>query len=226
METWKISENRNFKVNGTNDLTSKYLYIHKDYFDKLSNENPYIMGFLTLVRSNKTDPDYYKVDTTIILNKNSVNDCLQFAEGLAKQDVGYKGTASQLQLASGKTTDLIGITDNKNLKLALQVFNDPRPIHNEHTNPKIGSAYAIIPTTLPINDDICPYHIASVIFKDGTSNITLEANAGEQNLKHPLFDIYTPQDTFHDRYKKTYENDNLDVITTELVPKKTELHRK
>ena len=58
----------------------------------------------------------------------------------------------------------------------------------------------------PTTRKSCPYHVASVIFKDGETNITLEADAGKKTQK-PIFDMYSttkPLHTFYANHWKTY----------------------
>ena len=49
----------------------------------------------------------------------------------------------------------------------------------------------MVPHNLPINEDMCPYHVATVIFKDGKTNITVEADAGITNTNKAVFDMYS-----------------------------------
>ena len=56
----------------------------------------------------------------------------------------------------------------------------------------------MIPHSIPLDKGVCPYHAATVIFKDGETNITLEADSGIKTQK-PIFDMYSttiPKYTF------------------------------
>lgn len=128
-------------------------------------------------------------------NQEFFNDCLGFAEYLAT------GERSNTKcLFREKTTDkLFGSSPLKNRKIAREAFQD------ENANPLVGEAYSIVTR---IDTDEVPYHAAYVMFKDGTTNITLEADAGNEILSRPMFDMYDtvdPKQTFHARYKDMYK---------------------
>lgn len=131
-----------------------------------------------------------------------INDCLQFVEGLVIGEPSYRGERSMLRPLGSRIP--FGQSDGRNM----QVANMKRVIQNEHANPNIGEAYAIVRTG-DLWDDVVPYHIAYVLAKDGNSNITIEADAGTK-LRKPVFDIYSvisdSGETFHDRYKAELYN--------------------
>ena len=54
------------------------------------------------------------------------------------------------------------------------------------------------------------------MFKDGTTNITLEADSGNEELQDAIFDMYDTTKkgkTFHDRYIDIYRPANTIVLT-------------
>lgn len=133
------------------------------------------------------------------------NDCLQFAEAMTCGVKDYnkpscvlrekgsqfefgKSYASQLNMANGLSPT--------------KAHNRLPSILNEQANPDAGESYAIV-RRKTIEGQV-PYHIAFVLAKDGDTTITIEADAGNPDLKIPVFDMYSPRDTFHDRYKKMY----------------------
>ena len=132
-------------------------------------------------------------------HKLNPNDCLVLAESLAIDTPGYKSPKCVLKEHS---TDLVfGYTDKQNIKIA----KANNAILNENANPNVGDAYAIVRNK--IIDDEAPYHIAYVIFKDGKTTITMEADSGQPKLKYPVFDMYDTVDkrkSFHSRYSKMY----------------------
>jgi hypothetical protein len=109
---------------------------------------------------------------------------------------------------------------------------------NENANPEIGESYAFVLKKLSHIGE-APYHIAHVLFKDGTTNITLEANAGDEAATQPKFDMYdTELDseyTFHEmtqdnftRSSTTEEQKSIvkDYITIVLQKRKVKLTTK
>jgi hypothetical protein len=53
------------------------------------------------------------------------------------------------------------------------------------------------------------------LFKDGDTNVTLEANAGDPDLEHPVFDMYSstnPALSWHARYINDYKPASTIVI--------------
>lgn len=151
---------------------------------------------------------YYADDTG-----GFVNDCLGLAELLADSTKVASGRAELRAPGSGGTADgkLFGNTYKQNTDIA----QDGGWFTDEATDPAIGEAYAIAPTVLPgeTGKAEAPYHVAAVIAKDGTDNITLEADAGTVRSR-PLFDMYDTQPplarvdanskTFHEVYASGY----------------------
>jgi hypothetical protein len=133
------------------------------------------------------------------------NDCLRFAEGLAKGVVSYKGDACVYKVDGPPTQRKFGVTDKKNMELARKYRKDAA------ADPKKGQAYAIVRTNLikalKEGEDLPPYHIAHVIAEDGDWRVTLEADAGNEDLTRPDFGIYSttqPALSFHETYKEVY----------------------
>ena len=129
-----------------------------------------------------------------------INDCLQFAESLTIGEPNYSGKKCILK---NKSSGLVfGYSDANNIRIATTAS----AVLNERANPEIGETYAIVRQKVAVG--YAPYHIAHVIFKDGNMNITVEADAGNPDLKQPVFDMYstdpTSGGTFHDTYKKMY----------------------
>ncbi len=68
------------------------------------------------------------------------NDCLRFAEGLAKGVVRYTGQTCVFAVQG--TTRKFGVTDKRNIELARKLRKDAA------ANPREGQAYAIVRTDL------------------------------------------------------------------------------
>jgi len=132
-------------------------------------------------------------------HKLNPNDCLVLAEAIAINIPGYKSPKCVLKEHS---TDLVfGYTDKQNIKIA----KANTAILNENANPDIGDAYAIVRNE--IIEKKAPYHIAYVIFKDGDTTITMEADAENPDLEYPMFDMYNTKNkkqSFHSIYSKLY----------------------
>lgn len=87
---------------------------------------------------------------------------------------------------------------------------------NENANPNIGEAYFMGRTGARYKG--CHYHAAAVIAKDGSDNITCEADAGSQ-IDKPVFDMYGIQEhTFHNRYAGSYSTLRNPAITAVARP--------
>jgi hypothetical protein len=131
------------------------------------------------------------------------NDCLRFAEALVKGVVRYTSTTCAYNVSGEKRK--FGVSDQKNIELARKRKK------NAAANPTVGQAYAIVRTNLRTalaqGEDLAPYHIAHVIAEDDEWRITLEADAGNEELKKPVFGIYSTSNeakSFHDTYKEMY----------------------
>lgn len=133
------------------------------------------------------------------------NDCLRFAEGLAKGVVHYAASACVYNVKDSHRK--FGVTDKKNAELARKYRQDAA------ADPRKGQAFAIVRTNLHTalrdGDDLPPYHIAHVIEEDGEWRITLEADAGNPDLRKPVFSIYSitdPEKSFHAMHAPIYGN--------------------
>jgi hypothetical protein len=151
------------------------------------------------------------------VSKSFKNDCLQFAEGLTIDDPNYRGTECVLREKS--TRLLFGDSDEQNMKI-VHLVESNHGEKNERVNPAIGESYAYVLKHIQ-NKDEAPYHIAHVLFKDGTTNITLEANAGDKKAKNPKFDMYDTRIksgvTFHDETKRVfYESHIIEKIPVDV----------
>ncbi len=92
---------------------------------------------------------------------------------------------------------------------------------NELADPAVGEAYGVARTVEPITGETA-FHIAAVVAKDGTDNITLEAEASTARPE-PIFDMYgtipsslRPQGdqslTFHKTYQDVYTSRRLQQV--------------
>ncbi len=153
---------------------------------------------------------HYYVDDT----GGFVNDCLGLSEKLAMSNPADTGRAEFRAPGSGPGEGKVfGNTYTQNTEIA----TNGAWYEDEATDPAIGEAYTIVPTVKPGADPYgnveAPYHAAAVIAKDGTDNITLEADAGVA-LSRPVFDIYDTQPsgtridanskTFHEVYSTNF----------------------
>ena len=70
----------------------------------------------------------------------------------------------------------------------------------------------MVPYEIPVDSGTCPYHVATVVFKDGNTNITIEADAGIK-LDKPIFDMYSVslfKYSFFISHVKTYLDTKVD----------------
>jgi hypothetical protein len=155
------------------------------------------------------------------------NDCLGWAEamtcgvhGLGKSILQEPNTG----LAFGyryKTNKKIGISLNKRKKELA------RPI-NERADPHEGESYAVVRKAEPKIGE-SPYHVAHVLFEDGNTRITIEADAGnaeDKSIVYPSFEIYSilddePQPNFHTYWAGTESEPDIyfGSVTVVLVPR-------
>ncbi len=143
------------------------------------------------------------------------NDCLRFAEALAKGVVRYTDQACVYTVKD--THRKFGVTDRKNMELARKYRKDAT------ADPQVGQAYAIVRTDLlkalkSSTDDLPPYHIAHVIGEDNEWRVTLEADAGNPDLDRPAFGIYSttmPSKSFHETYNSMYGDEAAATLVLE-----------
>ncbi len=143
------------------------------------------------------------------------NDCLQFAESLAKGEVHYSSEECVYRVKGSKRQ--FGDTDKQNIELAKKYKA------NDKADPRKGQSYAIVRTNLKealrsSEEDLPPYHIAHVLAEDGEYRITLEADAGAI-IRKPVFGIYSVRPshdkTFHKTYKEMYGKQAAATIVLE-----------
>jgi hypothetical protein len=137
-----------------------------------------------------------------------VNDCLSFSENLARTTDADSARAEFRAVGDNPTgtARLFGHSDAQNVTIAGGDW-----AQDEAANPAIGEAYGITRNAIPANGET-PYHVALVIAKDGSDNVTLEADASAVRAA-PVFDIYDTAAvaarspgalTFYEVYEATY----------------------
>jgi len=136
-----------------------------------------------------------------------INDCLLFAEALCLNKTVYNSKKSVFK--EKNTGKVFGFSYQQNMMIA----RDPNAVQNYFAEPNVNEAFAIVNLNENEMEEEPPYHIALVLFKDGLTTITLEADTGTQDLCYPIFDMYKiPFDTFHERYKAVYPNSATIVL--------------
>jgi hypothetical protein len=210
--------NKKFKIHYDeqlrNDRPGK-IYISTTYLVK----SPIMYDYLEPCTDTDTPKGYvcYKYSSPTF-----VNDCLKFAEGLTINEPGYNESKCILQ--DKYTGLLIGHNDKQNMKIASRGEKENDSNINKYANPKIGESYAFVLKKLSHIGE-APYHIGHVLFKDETTNITLEANAGDEGATQPKFDMYDTElnsgYTFHevtmDNFDKSYQTDEQKSIVKDYI---------
>lgn len=129
----------------------------------------------------------------------SPNDCLKYAESLAAD---APGRDENMCIFRERSTNLIfGHSYKQNIRIA----NTPSAVLNERADPEPGESYAIV-RAIHTDEDV-PYHIGYVLLKDGSTTVTMEANASDASLKYAMFDMYDtkdPKKSFHRRFRSIY----------------------
>lgn len=148
---------------------------------------------------------YYADDTG-----GFINDCLNLTEQITGDT---KIASSNVEMKAPGTGSNGGKAFGHTLTKNTEIANNFGWSENEDANPGIGEAYATVPSVKPENGE-GRYHAAAVIAKDGTDNITIEADSSGY-LARPIFDIYDTQPpgtrvnanskTFHEVYSSIYE---------------------
>ena len=201
--------NGNFIINnGTIKLTFK-----RGGLDFLSDYNEYKF-YRTLIDERKYNLEGFPIEDGLSINEN---DCLKFAECLtfANEKLNKEKFNEMLKAEEGppilqsyNTNIPFGATekDEDNIKILKLIKQNDK---NNFVVPKDGESYAIV--RKKIIDDKAPYHIAFVLYTNGSVNITLEAEADNQNNYQPKFcfyDINPDGNTFHRRWSaELYKND-------------------
>lgn len=220
---YKVSDNYIFLIN-IGYINKKKTPIYNDtnhifILSRVENlirkQNSNFFDRLTKMRKKfrKEDSIFKYYSEYIITEKETQfkknNDCLLFAEKTSINDFSYDGKSSIFKVLNDKSSRRFGVSDKQNItitKYAKQTTKKENPFLNILINPEINDAYAIVPDNIYRSEGMCPYHVATVIFKDGNTNITIEADAGKK-MSTPVFDMYstTQQNmTFYAIHFKTY----------------------
>ena len=219
-ENFKISDNKVFLLKLPNPNS---IYIKESEIENIKNSNPTFFNFLEQQRTSKRLSEnsiYYNYEKFTIKKdyeiKGEKNDCLLFAEKVSLSNPTYKKSKSVFKVESDKTHRRFGVSDTQNIDIANYIRNEylkKDPSYNIKINPNINDAYAMVPHDLPIDSGMCPYHVATVIFKDGNTNITIEADAGIKT-NTAIFDMYSVEEykhSFFSSHAKTYIQDSIDA---------------
>lgn len=180
-----------------------------------------------------------KDNRTIDNLNDSLNesDCLNFSEFLTCENkisdsildiqlLPYHYNTSALKFKHVTGRNQFGVSDKQNVRLTKRI--DEEFINNQ-ANPEMGESYAIVKNELP-EENQTPYHIAYVVYKNGSINITFEATAND-NLSEtvktykPLFSFYSTdpksRHTFHKYYQRRYTPMPMTTVTLEPRDPKT-----
>lgn len=216
---YKISDNKIFllKLPNPNEI-----FINTTFISNIEAQNPEFFKNMILNRQTTRgrEESILKNYTKFSLNKQyeikgEKNDCLLFAERVSLNDLKYSKSASVFSVDLGKTSKKFGKSDKDNSQIVSYIRNyavKRDRLHNFTVNPDIGDAYSMVPYEIPIDSGTCPYHAATVIFKDGDTNITIEADAGLK-LDKPIFDMYSVslfRHSFFINHVKTYLERKVD----------------
>ena len=213
--TIKYSENKIFAVD-TNDEHS--IYIMGSEVENQLKTNKFIKKYMKEKRGKKLKDRTYKKYTTCITLRPSddkkshglENDCLMLSEAITQQDFStFNKNIAQLRVEDDDKKRLFGHSDKQNVSIAENIISKRNTKFFTSLSPTINHSYVIIKREVSKKDKDCPYHAAAVIFKDGDSTITLEADAGNKKLRKPVFDIYSPDEknglkSFYNTYKNDY----------------------
>lgn len=211
------------KVYAINTENKTYLYVHSDHVEflekyeflkRISLPKLALKGYTTFRFENQ----FKKND-----KKRGIeyNDCLRIAEELT---CGIKNYDKEESILKEKYTGRIFGEDdqeNENIAKKLSSSTKNKRLINNNARPEVGETYAIIRKKTEEEEN--PYHIAHVLFNDDDTNITLEANAGNPDLKYPEFEIYGFKNdgtykTFYSTYKDIYENSVVSVLVPRDIP--------
>lgn len=150
------------------------------------------------------------------------NDCGDFASALMSGNLDYMDEEKSKSLS-----DFHPIDRNKQLHTGIDVResevkegencnfldlltskkDNKKYAWNKDAAPDIGKAYFAARTTKEYKG--CPYHVAAVVATDGKDRITCEADASNEELGEPVFDMYSVTNegqTFHDEQTSGYGN--------------------
>jgi len=220
---YKISDNYIFLINigyinKKNEKIysdSNKIYILSKFEDIIINQNKQFFDMLNKLRSSsRKEHKIFRHYSQYVINKNKINfkknnDCLLFAEKTAINNYDYTGISSVFKVLNDKSTRRFGVSDKQNTKITKYAKSESiknNLLFNISINPEINDAYAIVPDNIYMSEGMCPYHVATVIFKDGDTNITIEADAGKK-INSPVFDMYSTKQenmSFYASHYKTY----------------------
>jgi hypothetical protein len=234
---FKISDNKIFLLKLPNPHS---IYIKTTEITNISSQNPIFFKYLEPLAQPKTrnkvnsitnEYSQFEINKDFHI-KGDKNDCLLFAEKVALGNPDYDDKSSVFKVESDKQKRRFGQSDKQNSAIVTytRTYHIKKyPTHNDEVNPDIGDAYAMVPHSIPIDTGVCPYHAATVIFKDGTTNITIEADAGIKSNK-PIFDMYSSSDytkNFFTAHKETYTQITSDPDNSKInIKLPTVLHLK
>lgn len=151
------------------------------------------------------------------------NDCGDFASALMSGNLGYMGEESEslpdfhpidLHRCLCKNIDVREGEVYNFLDLLTHKKSNQQYAWNESAAPNIREAYFAARTTKRYNG--CPYHVAAVVATDENDRITCEADASDEALIDPIFDMYSVNgkgSTFHDEQTSGYGNKRNPGIT-------------
>jgi hypothetical protein len=208
------------KVYAINTENKTYLYVHSDHAEFL--EKYEFLKRISLPKLSLKGYTTFRFENQFKKNDKKrgieYNDCLRMAEELT---CGIKNYDKEESILKEKYTGRIfGAEDEENENIAKKLTSSTKykRLINNNAHPDVGETYAIIRKNTEEEEN--PYHIAHVLFNDDDTNITLEANAGNPDLKYPEFEIYGFKNdgtykTFYSTYKDIYE----DSVVTILVPR-------
>lgn len=232
-DKYKRSDNKIFllKLPNPNEI-----HIKTSFIANVEAQNPEFFKNMILNRQTTRgrEESILKDYTKFSLNKQyeikgEKNDCLLFAERVSLNDLKYNKSASVFSVDLGKTSKKFGKSDRDNSQIVSYTRNysvKRDRLHNFTVNPDIGDAYSMVPYITPVDTGTCPYHVATVVFKDGDTNITIEADAGIK-LDKPIFDMYSVslfRYSFFISHVKTYLDTKVDDAGKLMYKVPTVLH--
>ena len=232
-DKYKISDNKIFllKLPNPNEI-----FVNTTFISNIEAQNPEFFKNMLLNRQTTRglEESILKNYTKFSVNKqyeikNEKNDCLLFAERVSLNDLKYSKSASVFSVDLGKTSKKFGKSDKDNSQIVsyTRTYAVKRDrLHNFTVDPDIGDAYSMVPYEIPVDSGTCPYHVATVIFKDGDTNITIEADAGIK-LDKPIFDMYSVslfRHSFFITHVKTYLETKVDEQGKIMYKLPTVLH--
>ncbi len=229
-------------IDGLDQLSPLYMLIESGRL--IADESPIFLtnrDDIHLVDKNGDDEMFIgytffrdlKDNRTIHDLNESLNesDCLNFSEFLTCENkisdsildiqlLPYHYNTSALKFKHVNGRNQFGVSDKQNVRITNIIDN---AVTNDNANPEMGESYAIVKNELP-EENQTPYHIAYVVYKNGSINITFEATAND-NLSEivktykPTFSFYSTEPknrhTFHKFYERRYKPMPMTTVTLE-----------